>query len=72
MRLIDADELKERFRWSEVCRLSISEINKIIDSEPTCEWITVFCEHASTEELRDFRKELEKIINELKEGKNDG
>jgi rRNA maturation endonuclease Nob1 len=37
MRLIDADELKECFRWSEVCRLSISEINKIIDNAPTVE-----------------------------------
>lgn len=38
MRLIDADELKECFRWSEVCRLSIKEINKIIDDEPTVEY----------------------------------
>lgn len=35
MRLIDADELKECFRWSEVCRLTIKEINKIIDNAPT-------------------------------------
>ena len=35
MRLIDADELKECFRWSKVCRLSIKEINKIIDNAPT-------------------------------------
>ena len=31
MRLIDADELKEQISWSEVCRLSIKEIKKIID-----------------------------------------
>lgn len=31
MKLIDADELKESFRWSEVCRLSKLEILKIID-----------------------------------------
>ena len=35
MRLIDADELKEQFAWSEVCRLSIYEINKIIEDAPT-------------------------------------
>lgn len=37
MRLIDADELKECLRWSEVCRLSIKEINEIIDNAPTVE-----------------------------------
>ena len=35
MRAIDADELKEQFSWSEVCRLSILEINQIIDDAPT-------------------------------------
>ena len=38
MRLIDANELKECFRWSEVCRLSIKEINEIIDNAPTVEY----------------------------------
>ena len=36
MRLIDADELKEQFAWSEICRLSITEINNIINDAPTC------------------------------------
>lgn len=35
MRLIDADELKEQFAWSEVCRLSIKEITRIINNAPT-------------------------------------
>lgn len=35
MRLIDADELKDQFSWSEFCRLSIKEINQIIDEAPT-------------------------------------
>ena len=35
MRLIDADELKEQFAWSEVCRLSIKEIHQIINNAPT-------------------------------------
>lgn len=35
MRIIDADDLKESFRWSEVCRLSIKEIIDIIDNAPT-------------------------------------
>lgn len=35
MRAVDADELKEQFSWSEVCRLSILEINQIIDDAPT-------------------------------------
>ena len=43
MRTIDADELKEQFNWSEVCRLSINEIKQIIDDAPTVrpqgEWI---------------------------------
>lgn len=33
-KLIDAEELKESFRWSEVCRLSIIEILNIIDKAP--------------------------------------
>ena len=37
MRLIDADELIEAFSWSEVCRLSIKEIIKIIREAPTIE-----------------------------------
>ena len=37
MRLIDADELIESFSWSEVCRLSIKEIIKIIREAPTIE-----------------------------------
>ena len=49
MRLIDADNLKECFRWSEVCRLSISEINKIIDNAPTVE---LFCSYLSDGEVR--------------------
>ena len=35
MRLIDADDLIEHFRWSEVARLSYNEIKKIIDDEDT-------------------------------------
>lgn len=35
MRLIDADELKEQLSWCEVVRLSIKEINQIIDDIPT-------------------------------------
>lgn len=35
--LIDADELKESFRWSEKCRLSIKEILAIIDNAPIVE-----------------------------------
>ena len=35
MRPIDADELKEQFAWSEVCRLSIKEIHQIINNAPT-------------------------------------
>lgn len=35
MRLIDADELIEVVRWSEVCRLSLKEIISIIDNAPT-------------------------------------
>lgn len=35
MRLIDADDLKEQFAWREVCRLSITEINQIINDAPT-------------------------------------
>lgn len=41
MRLIDADELKEQFAWSEVCRLSITEINQIINDAPTVSNINV-------------------------------
>lgn len=47
MRLINADELKEQFAWSELCRLSIKEINQFIDEAPTVEqrsqgeWITI-------------------------------
>lgn len=37
MRLIDADELKEHIRWSEIVRLSIIEIIKIIDDAETVE-----------------------------------
>lgn len=43
MRLIDADELKEQFAWSEVCRLSITEINQIINDAPTVEYIPKMC-----------------------------
>jgi hypothetical protein len=71
MRLIDADELKECFRWSEVCRLSISEINNIIDNAPTVENITVFSEGADEETLEDIKKELKKVLDKLKE-RNDG
>ena len=37
MRLIDAEELKNMFRWYEKIRLSTNEICKIIDNEPTAE-----------------------------------
>ena len=63
MRLFDADEFKERFRWSEVCRLSISEINKIIDSEPTAECV-------NEEEVKNIENELKKVLRKLKENNN--
>ena len=34
MKIINANRLKESFRWSEVSRLSITEILKFIDNEP--------------------------------------
>lgn len=55
MRLIDADELKECFRWSEVCRLSIKEINEIIDDEPTvkpCDNCDLYFKAMTKEELK--------------------
>ena len=55
MRLIDADELKENFRWSEVCRLSIEEIKKIIDNVPTvnpCENCDLYFKAMTKEEMK--------------------
>lgn len=55
MRYIDADELKECFRWSEVCRLTIKEINKIIDDAPTikpCENCDLYFKAMTKEEMK--------------------
>lgn len=40
MRLIDAEELKNMFRWYEKIRLSTNEICKIIDNESTVPFFT--------------------------------
>lgn len=48
MRIIDADELKEFFKWSEKCRLSLNEILGFIDNVPvisckTCKYYHPYC-----------------------------
>lgn len=67
-RLIDADELKEIIRWSEVCRLSTDEIKKIIDEAPTVKAYPF----EQVVELIEVNHRLSQEIEKMKRGEDHG
>ena len=50
--------------------ISFNVVYSIIDNAPTVENITVFSEGADEETLEDIKKELEKVLDKLKERNN--
>lgn len=60
MRTIDADELKEVFKETDVHYGG--KIKELIDNATTVPQVTVFAENASKEEIEDFKQELENVL----------
>lgn len=78
MRLGDLDALKEDLKQyfsdgvldSVSAKLAFNMILRKIDNAPTVENINVFCETADEETLEDIKKELQKVLDKLKERNN--